>query len=218
MLRGSPAAAQGRLAQVTAAAADAVIREGPWGLFPGLARSAGVTPWCTGTAMPGSASDQTSSAWLGARKFPAMPLPDHRSAAVQSRRQFTCDVQAGLPSQAALPLHLSLLGGPLCLGSHPDLGRLQAQISSGAERGSGAASPEERAAVVERLRRRLAERGLTGPPGGAELAAPAGVQMSGLHASQAWEVGTQMKAAMRRGASAAAARLFDPSLLLQARL
>ncbi|BDA45785.1 probable pentatricopeptide repeat-containing protein At1g63330 at C-terminar half [Coccomyxa sp. Obi] len=212
MLRGS---CQGRLAQVTAAAADAATREGPWGLFPGLPRSEGATPWCTGTVMPHSASDQAVRARQEARKPPLMPPPDHRSAAVQSRRQFTCDVQAGVLSQAALPPPLSLLGSPFCLGSHTDLGRLQAQISSGAERGGGAASPEERAAVVERLRRRLAERGLTGPPGGSELAASAGVQLSGLHASMAWEVGTEMKAAMRRGDSAAAARLFDPSLLLQ---
>ncbi|CAL8470633.1 g10175 [Coccomyxa elongata] len=215
MLRGSAAAAQGRLAQVTAAAADAVTREGPWGLFPGLPRSAGATPWCTGTLMPQSASDQAAGTQHNARRNPLMLPPDHRGAAVQSRRQFTCDVQAGVPSQAALPPQLSLLGGPISLGSHTDHGRLQAQISSGAERGGGAVSPEERAAVVERLRRRLAERGLTGPPAGAEQAAPTGAQLPGLYASQAWEVGIQMKSAMRRGDSAAAARLFDPSLLLQ---
>lgn len=219
MLRGSAAAAQGRLAQVTAAASDAVTREGPWGLCPGLPRSAGATPWCTGTLTPQSASDQAAGTQQIVCRSPLLPPPDHRGAAVQSRRQFTCDVQAGvMPSQAALPPQLSLLGGPISLGSYTDHGRLQAQISSGVERGGGAVSPEERAAVVERLRRRLAERGLTGHPAGAEQAVPTGVQLPGLYAAQAWEVGTQMKSAMRRGDSAAAARLFDPSLLLQARL
>ncbi len=217
MLRGPVAAAQARLAQ----AADAAVkREGSWaasGLFPGLTCRAAAIPWCTGDAAPRQAPgarQATGGVPSGA------PAPGAgRGAAVQSRRLFTCDVQAAvLSSKGALPPQLSLLSGLPAACSHADFVRLQAQLSSRAERPGGAASPEERPAIVERLRRRLAERGLSGPSAGADSAVAAAAQLPGLQASTAWEVSTQMKAAMRRGDHAAAAQLFDPSFLLQVRM
>jgi hypothetical protein len=218
MLRGPAAAAQICLMQ----AADAAVKqEGPWaasGLFRGLARRAATIPWCTGAAAP----EQVLGERHSARGVPSgLPPGDrHRSAAVQSRRLFTCDVQAAVLSKGALPPQLSLLCGLPAACSHADLGRLQAQLSSRAECAGSAASPEERAAIVERLRRRLAERGLSRPLASAEsaAAAAAAAQLPSLQASAAWEVSSQMKAAMRRGEHAVAAQLFDPSFLLQARV
>lgn len=120
-------------------------------------------------------------------------------------------MQAG-SQNGMFPVMMMATPAPWSTCGAADLGQSLARASSLAERAGAAGTHQERSAIVERLQRELAERGLTG--GGVSSASSASSGEPPLAAALQMEA--QMKDLIGMGRYVEAARHFDPRLLLQA--
>ena len=172
-----------------------------------LPKQAGQVPRCTGAGSAFSflAHGQLRSAAGGSRGVAGLAGPSsvlsresHASQAVPggTYRGMAAVQPAQLPQQQQAP----------------DRRGSAAPLSSAAEQELNA---EERAAITQRLRQKLAERGLLDSGGAAHLAQPSTVARR-LSAADVATLCARMKAALRRGDAGAAAQLFDPALLQRA--